>query len=518
MTGEQVPLLSMRGMDKRFAGIPALTGASLDVLPAEVHALIGQNGAGKSTMIKILTGAYAKDAGEVHFDGRPFAVDSPQAAQRHGISTIYQEINLVPYRSVTENIFLGREHRRFGLLDWGRMHREATEVLRRFDVAVDVRRPLMSFNTAIQQMVAIARAVSFEAKLVIMDEPTSSLDEHEVAVLFDVIRQLKREGVAVIFVSHKLDELYAVCDRVTIMRDGRTIATEPMAAVGKVELVARMLGKEVGEVRRSGATGFRQRDAADTGETVATAAHFRRGRVLEDASVSVRAGEIVGLAGLLGSGRTELARALFGADPVEGGQLAVDGKPVSFRSPRDAIRHGFGLCSEDRKADGIIPWMSVRENLTLAALPTLADHGVVRRDEQRAIVDRFIARLGIKTAGPEQRIRELSGGNQQKVLLARWLCLNPRLLLLDEPTRGIDVGAKAEIQGLIDELADRGLGVLMISSELEEITEGSDRVVVMREGRTVAELDRAESTPDRVMHAMAQDATGDADGPAAARG
>ena len=516
-TESAAPILLMEGIAKSFPGVVALDGASLAVLPGEVHAVVGQNGAGKSTLMKIVNGTYRRDGGSVRFDGQPVDFASPHAAQAAGVSTISQEINLVPFRSVAENVFMGREPRRFGLVDWGRMNREAATILGRLGIEIDVKRPLGSLNIALQQMVAIARAVSFDARLVIMDEPTSSLDERETETLFEVIRGLRRDGVAVIFITHRLDELYAVCDRVTIMRDGRTIATEPMAAVGKVELVARMLGKEVGEVRRSGATGFRQRDAADTGETVATAAHFRRGRVLEDASVSVRAGEIVGLAGLLGSGRTELARALFGADPVEGGQLAVDGKPVSFRSPRDAIRHGFGLCSEDRKADGIIPWMSVRENLTLAALPTLADHGVVRRDEQRAIVDRFIARLGIKTAGPEQRIRELSGGNQQKVLLARWLCLNPRLLLLDEPTRGIDVGAKAEIQSLIDELADRGLGVLMISSELEEITEGSDRVVVMREGRTVAELDRADASPDRVMHAMAQDVTGGG-ADAAARG
>jgi galactofuranose transport system ATP-binding protein len=338
---------------------------------------------------------------------------------------------------------------------------------------------------------------------VIMDEPTSSLDDRETETLFGVIRGLREQGVSTIFITHRLDELYAVCDRVTIMRDGKTIDDLPMASVGKIELVAKMLGKEVGEVRRSGATGFGERRAVAVGPTLVEARHVERGRVLEDASVSVRAGEIVGLAGLLGSGRSELARAIFGADAIDGGEIDAGGKPARFRSPRDAIRQGFGLCAEDRKADGIIPWMSVRENLTLAALPLLSRAGVVRRDAQQAVVDRFIDRLGIKTAGPEQTIRELSGGNQQKVLLARWLCLDPKLLLLDEPTRGIDVGAKAEIQALIDELADRGLGVLMISSEIEEITEGSDRVVVLREGRTVAELPREESTPDRVMRAMA---------------
>src|ERR671912_481677 len=402
----------MEGIEKAFPGVVALDGASLRVAAGEVHAIIGQNGAGKSTLIKILNGAYRRDAGTILLEGRPIDFHDPQEAQLAGVSTIYQEINLVPYRSVAENIFMGREPQRWGLLDRERMNRDAAAVLDRLGVHIDVRRSLGTLNIALQQMVAIARAISTDARIVIMDEPTSSLDDREVEVLFDVIRGLKARGIAVIYISHRLDELYA------------------------------------------------------------------------------------------GSGRTEVARAVFGADPVTG-ELRVRGKPARWKSPRDAIRAGFGLCSEDRKADGIIPYMSVRENLTLAALPALSRNGIVDRAEQRKIVDRFIDRLGIKTAGPEQTIRELSGGNQQKVLLARWLCLNPSLLVLDEPTRGIDVGAKAEIQGLIDELADNGLGVLMISSELEEITEGADRVVVLREGRTVAEFDHAGVSQDTVMHAMA---------------
>jgi ribose transport system ATP-binding protein len=333
-----------------------------------------------------------------------------------------------------------------------------------------------------------------------MDEPTSSLDEREVAVLFDVIRGLKANGIAVIYISHRMDELYAVCDRVTIMRDGKTIDDLPVAGARKIDLIARMLGKEFGEVRRSGVTGFQHRGQRTPGDVLVEADELT-GDGLDGASVSVRRGEIVGLAGLLGSGRTEVARAIFGADSV-GGELRLKGRPVHWRSPRDAIHAGLGLCAEDRKADGIIPYMSVRENLTLAAMPRLSRRGIVDRNEQRQIVDRFIARLDIKTSGPEQKVRELSGGNQQKVLLARWLCLNPSLLLLDEPTRGIDVGAKAEIQSLIDELADEGLGVLMISSELEEITEGADRVVVLREGRTVAEFEHG-ADQDQIMQAMA---------------
>ncbi|MCC7023695.1 MAG: sugar ABC transporter ATP-binding protein [Thermomicrobiales bacterium] len=498
------PILVMEGIEKRFPGSVALDGASLRVMPGEVHAIVGQNGAGKSTLMKILNGVYRRDAGTILLDGKAVDFHGPLEAQNAGVSTIYQEINLVPYRTVAENIFMGREPTRWGFLDRRRMNREAAEILARLGVRVDVQRPLGSLNIALQQMVAIARAVSTDARIVIMDEPTSSLDEREVEVLFEVIRGLRDSGIAVIYISHRLDELYAVCDRVTVMRDGRTVDDLPIAGVTRLELVALMLGKELGEVHRSGATGFAHQGERPAGAVLVEARDLE-GDGLHGASVTIRSGEIVGLAGLLGSGRTELARALFGADSVSG-EVVVRGKPVRWHSPRDAIRAGFGLCAEDRKVDGIIPFMSVRENLTLAALPVLSRHGIVDRAEQEAIVDRFIARLGIKTAGPEQPIRELSGGNQQKVLLARWLCLNPSLLLLDEPTRGIDVGAKAEIQALIDELADNGLGVLMISSELEEITEGADRVVVLRDGETVAEFTAEEVNQDAVMHAMAQGA------------
>ena len=498
---ERTPLLSMRGIDKAFAGIPALIGASLEIAAAEAHALVGQNGAGKSTMIKVLTGALSRDSGQIEFDGAPIAFGSPQEAQRGGVSTIFQEINLVPFRTVTENIFLGRERKRFGLLDWGRMNREAAETLRRFNIDVDVRRPLMEFSTAIQQMVAIARAVSFEARLVIMDEPTSSLDEREVAVLFDVMRQLKAQGVAIIFVSHRLDELYAICDRVTVMRDGRTVMTRKMAEIDKLSLVSAMLGRDI-ETVRGHATGFTAA-RAKAGEPVLEVDGLQIGRRVRDVRLQVRAGQIVGLAGLLGSGRTETARAVFGADPADAGVIRLRGETISPQQPADAIARGVGYCSEDRKADGIVPDMSVRENITLAILPRLVSAGVVDETKQRAIVDTFMKRLAIKASSAEQKIRELSGGNQQKVLLARWLCADPKLLILDEPTRGIDVGAKAEIQALIRELADQGLGVLMISSELEEIVEGADRVFVLSDGRTVADLPHAEATAPAIMAAMA---------------
>jgi monosaccharide-transporting ATPase len=493
----------MRGIDKSFGHVPALIDASLEVEAGEVMALIGQNGAGKSTMIKVLNGFCTKDSGDITFAGRPWAASSPQMAQRGGISTIFQEINLIPLRSVTENIYLGREIKKWGgLLDWKRMHEGASALLRQFDVEVDVRRPLREFSTAIQQMVAIARAVSCEARLVIMDEATSSLDEHEVAVLFQTIRRLKAQGVAVVFVSHKLDELYAICDRVTVMRDGCTVAVARISEMSKLDMVATMLGRDLAEVRKRGATAFAGGTHA-IGAELLQAEGLAAGRRVRDVDLSVRKGEIVGLAGLLGSGRTETARAIFGADPHQGGSIRYQGETIRFKEPAEAIAAGLGFCSEDRKHEGIIPGMSVRENLTLALLPALSRSGIVDEAKQRQVVDRFVREIGIKCASPEQPIRELSGGNQQKVLLARWLCMDPKLLILDEPTRGIDVGAKAEIQRLIRKLAEDGLGVLMISSELEEIVEGADRVFVLRDGRSVLQLDKDAITEPALMDAMA---------------
>ncbi|HLW89908.1 MAG TPA: sugar ABC transporter ATP-binding protein [Roseiarcus sp.] len=501
----RAPILSMRGIDKSFAGVHALVGASVEVQPGEAMALVGQNGAGKSTLIKVLTGVHRKDAGEIHLLGRSAEFASPQEAQRAGVSTIYQEINLVPYRSAAENICLGNEPLRYGFIDWRRMNAAAEEILRRFSVEIDVKRPLMSFSTAIQQMVAIARAVSFSARLVIMDEPTSSLDDREVEVLFDVIRKLKRDGVAVIFVSHRLDELYQVCERVTVMRDGRTVMVDALANVDKLQLVAAMLGRDLAAVRAKGATAFTHKETATGGE-VLRAENLRIGRRVRNASVAVKAGEIVGLAGLLGSGRTEVARAIFGADPPDAGRVILNGEPADPRAPAEAIARGVGFCTEDRKTEGIVPNMSVAENLTLALLPRLTRAGIVDEAKQQEVVNRFVARLGVKLASVNQKIRELSGGNQQKVLLARWLCTDPKLLIMDEPTRGIDVGAKGEIQSLIAELAEQGLGVLMISSELEEIVEGAGRVFVLRDGETAAELTGEAISEAAIMATMAHGA------------
>ena len=499
MAGEDA-LLSMTGINKAFNGVPALREAAFEVRRGEVHALIGQNGAGKSTLIKILTGVYDRDAGEVVFDGRPVRFKGPHEAQLGGIATIYQEVNLVGYRSLAENVFLGREPRRFGLIDWGRMNAEAARILASFGLDVDVTRPLNSYAVATQQLTAIARAVSIEARLVIMDEPTSSLADAEVEVLFGVIRRLKADGVSVVFVSHKLDELYAICDRVTIMRDGRTVHVAPMSDVSRIQLVTMMLGRELAEQlshRRSAQEG------AAEGATVLAATGLKRGRMLDGVDVRVRRGEVVGLAGLLGSGRTETARAVFGADPLDEGTIDIKGETRRLRSPRDAIRQRLGLTPEDRKTEGIVPDMSVRENLTLALLPRLTRRGILDGRRQREVVEEFVTALGIKLADADQPIRELSGGNQQKVILARWLCTEPELLILDEPTRGVDVGAKRDIQSIIRRLADDGLGVLLVSSELEELVADTDRVVVLRDGRSVAELDGDDIQEDRILEAMA---------------
>jgi ribose transport system ATP-binding protein len=495
-------VLDMQGVGKRFGRVDALVDASLQVGKAEVHALMGQNGAGKSTLIKALTGYVRKDAGEVQFLGQPFYAASPHDAQKRGISTIYQEINLVPLRSVAENICLGRRFKRLGMLDWHAMNAEAAARLRQFDIDIDVRRPLREFSTATQQMTAIARAMGFAARLVIMDEPTSSLDAREVARLFEVIRKLKADGVSVIFVSHKLDEVYEICDRVTIMRDGRTVRAGDLREIGKLELVSSMLGREFSSARAQ-TTAFAARGESTIGNRLFSARGLSTGRAVRDVGFDIRRGEIVGFAGLLGAGRTETARLVFGADQPSAGEMTLSGAAYKPRNAADAIAAGIGFCTEDRKTEGIVPEMSVGDNITLAILPRLGRHGVIDEAQQREIVDRFIEQLGIKCSGSNQRVKELSGGNQQKVLLARWLATNPKLLILDEPTRGIDVGAKGEIQRLIDALADRGLSVLMISSEMEELVEGAHRLFVLRDGACVARLSGQEITRQRIFAAMA---------------
>jgi ribose transport system ATP-binding protein len=498
------PVLEALGVSKRFPGVAALDDVSFTLRSGEIHALVGENGAGKSTLIKILTGVHRADEGELRLAGEPVVFHRPHEAQQAGISTIYQEVNLVPLMSVARNIFLGREPKnRFGLIDFPRMHREAADLLGGFGVAADPRRPLHTLGVGTQQMVALARAVSVNARVVVMDEPTSSLEPREVETLFRVIGDLHGRGIAIVYVSHRMDELYRICDRVTVLRDGRLVHTGDLKATERVRLVSLMLGREIAEVRRSGTTSFGDgHDAAR--EPVLTARYVTHRHVLYGVGLDLHPGEVLGLGGLLGSGRSETAKALAGALPLDSGEVRVGGKVLRRLTPPAAIRAGVSLLPEDRKAEGIVPGLSVRENIVLAALPRLSRGGMVSRRRQDRIVETFMKRLRIKAASPEQKVGELSGGNQQKVLLARWLCLEPRVLLLDEPTRGIDVGAKAEVQALIDELAQEGLAVLLISSDLEELVEGADRIVVLRAGAVAGELTGDDVSESALLSVLAE--------------
>ncbi|MET8862395.1 sugar ABC transporter ATP-binding protein [Nonomuraea sp. NPDC004580] len=492
------PVLTMSGIGKRFPGVTALDGVNLRLLPGEVHALMGENGAGKSTLIKVLTGVYAADAGTIELGGAPVAFASPLEAQQAGISTVYQEVNLCTNLSVAENILLGREPRRLGRVDWRRMRARAGELLARLELELDVAAPLSSYSLAVQQMVAIARAIDIDARVLILDEPTSSLDADEVRQLFRVMRRLKEEGIAILFVSHFLDQIYEISDRMTILRNGRLVGEYATRELPQVELVAKMIGKELAALERLHGTAT----VSDT--PLVEARELGRTGAIEPFSLTIHEGEVVGLAGLLGSGRTEIARLLFGADHASTGEIAVGGAPASLRTPRTAMAHKIAFCSENRKTDGLIPDLTVRENIILALQATRGWTRPVPRDQQDELVGRYIKALNISPPNPEHLVRDLSGGNQQKVVLARWLILEPRLLILDEPTRGIDVGAKTEIQRLVAELSDGGMAVLFISAELEEVLRLSHKVEVLRDRRLVAELPNdAELTTDVLMETIA---------------
>jgi len=498
-------LLEVVDVAKEFPGVRALDGVSFALRPGEVHALVGENGAGKSTLIKVLTGVYQPDGGELRYRGEPVRFGTPMDAQRAGISTIYQEVNLIPLMSVAHNLFLGREPRNaLGLLDEGRMDREAGEILRRYGVTTDVRRQLGTLALGAQQMVALARAVMIDAKVVIMDEPTSSLEPREVETLFGVIRDLHAQGIGIVYVSHRLDELYRICDTVTILRDGKVVHSGKLAELERIRLVSLMLGRDMSAVRREGFTGFagEHATAADAAPVLEVSGLTSRRR-LHDISFAVRPGEVVGLGGLLGAGRSETVKAIGGAYPIDGGSVTVDGRDLHRPTTVRAVRAGIATQPEDRKAEGIVAGLSVRENIALAVLPRLSRFGLVSDRKVDEIVRRYMDRLQIKASSPEQRVGDLSGGNQQKVLLARLLATRPKVLLLDEPTRGIDVGAKAEVQSLIDELASEGLGVVLISSDAEELIEGADRVVVLRDGAVVGELRDDAVTTEALLETIA---------------
>jgi simple sugar transport system ATP-binding protein len=495
------PLLTLRGLGKTFPGVTALDNVDFTVRAGEIHALLGENGAGKSTLIKVLTGVYAADAGTIHLDGQPVGPASPKDAERCGISTVYQEVNLVASLSVAENLCLGRQPGRFGFVNWRAMRRHARAALARLDLDLDVDAEFGSLSVALQQMVAIARALDLRARLLILDEPTASLDEKEVADLFAVMRRLRGEGLGIVFVTHFLDQVYAVCDRITVLRNGTLVGEFVTADLPRLALVSKMLGREITEPAHASAV------AAGTSEPttapVLSARQLSRAGALHPLDLDLRAGEVLGLAGLLGSGRTETARLLFGLDRRDSGELHVKGQPARIRTPRDAIALGLALCSEDRKTEGILPNLSVRENLIIALQARQGATRPLGRSEQEKLCAHYIRALRIKTPGPETPIKNLSGGNQQKVLLARWLATQPALIILDEPTRGIDIGAKAEIEQLITQLRADGLAVLFISSELDEVVRNSTRAVVLRERRRVGEFSGDALTAPHLMHAMA---------------
>jgi len=496
------PLLEIRGLQKSFPGVLALDQVDFNVRPGEVHALMGENGAGKSTLIKVLTGVYPRDAGEIRLAGRDILPRTPRDAEALGISTVYQEVNLIPHLSVAENICLGRQPTRRGRILWGQVRQRARVATARLGLDIDVSRQLSSCSIAIQQMTAIARGLDVSAKLLILDEPTSSLDEKEAAELFTVLRKLRGEGLGIIFVTHFLNQVYQISDRITVLRNGRRVGEFETACLPRLSLIAHMIGKEASEVEAMN----QPPPPPLPGQARAFVEAIGLGRAgsIAPTDLAINAGEVVGLAGLLGSGRTELARLLFGVDKADTGQVTVQGRPVRLHNPRQAIACGFAFTPEDRKVAGVIPNLSVRENIILALQASRGVWRTLSRARQKELADRFIAALNIKTPHGETPLRNLSGGNQQKVILARWLAMEPRLLILDEPTRGIDVGAKAEIERLMAGLREKGMAILFISSELEEVVRDSQRVIVLRDRAKVGELAAGEVSEAAIMALIAR--------------
>lgn len=500
------PLLSVRGVSKAFLGVSALENVDFTLKAGEVHALLGENGAGKSTLIKIITGAYRRDEGEVLLEGTAIHPRDVVDAQKLGIGTVYQEVNLLTNLTVAENLFLGRQPKRFGLTDVREMNRRSRAILDTYGLHIDVTAPLANFSVAIQQVIAIARAVDISGKVVVLDEPTASLDAHEVAMLFAVVRQLRERGLGIIFISHFLDQVYEIADTITVLRNGRLIDTVPVAGLNRLKLVSMMLGRQLeADIKRTIDPNIVQSEPL-----VSLRGLGKRGNI-DPLDLDIRQGEVVGIAGLLGSGRTETAQLVFGIERADSGTISVAGKPVNMTSPRKAIAQGFAFCPEDRKTDGIVGDLSVRENIVFALQAQRGWMRPLSRSEQEALADRYIAALDIRTSDREKPIKFLSGGNQQKVLLARWLATNPRFLILDEPTRGIDVGAHAEIIRLIIDLCERGMALLVVSSELGELVGYSSRIIVLRDRKMVRELSGEEISTDHIMKAIASHgATGEA--------
>ncbi|MGC8786727.1 MAG: sugar ABC transporter ATP-binding protein [Anaerolineae bacterium] len=489
------PLLEMRGISKAFPGVQALDNVDLDLYPGEVHVLVGENGAGKSTLMKILAGAYERDAGEIIINGEVQTHWNPAMAKARGIAMVYQEFTLVPYRSVAENIFLGRERTRAGFfLDKRVMHEEAYKLMESMGVPIDTHLPVMELGVAQQQMVEIAKALSQEARILVLDEPTSALTVREIEQLFETIRRLKGRGVGIIYISHRLEELFVIGDRVTVLRDGQRIGTRQVAETNADEVIKMMVGREIKDL-------FPRR-YCQPGEVALRVQGLCTRDKLRDVSFEVRFGEIVGLAGLVGSGRTETARAIFGLDARTAGTIEVMGKKVDHIDPPRAVDMGIGLLPEDRKRDGIFPILPLQTNVVMASLKQLFPQGILSPKKERTTADRYVMQLRVSPPDLDREVQYLSGGNQQKVVVAKWLCTGPRILIFDEPTRGIDVGAKAEIHAFMDQLANEGNAILMISSELPEILGMSDRIYVMHEGTIAGEFPRGADAEEIIRCAM----------------
>ncbi|TCU13068.1 galactofuranose ABC transporter, ATP-binding protein YtfR [Rhizobium sullae] len=490
-------ILVASGISKFFPGAVALDKVDFTLRKGEVHALLGENGAGKSTLIKCLTGAYRRDEGRLALEGSEIDPADTLAAQKLGIGTVYQEVNLLPNLSVAENLFLGRQPRRFGMVDMRAMNRMARELLAQYGLDIDVTAQLDRFSVAVQQVIAIARAVDLSGKVLILDEPTASLDTHEVAMLFGVINDLKRRGLGIVFITHFLEQVYEISDRITVLRNGRLVGTREVAELPRQALIPMMLGRELAQTEEAA----KERALAAGSVKYRFEGFGKRGKV-KPFDLDIRIGEVVGIAGLLGSGRTETAELLFGIEHADSGRAEIDGKAVTLSSPRAAIRHGFGFCPEDRKTDGIIGDLSIRENIALALQARRGWARPLSRSEQNALADQYIKALDIRTTDREKPIRLLSGGNQQKAILARWLATNPDFLILDEPTRGIDVGAHAEIIRLVEELCAKGMSLIVISSELEELVAYSSRVIVLRDREHIAELAGDRLTASHIIDAI----------------
>ncbi len=491
----------MRGITIEFPGVKALDGVDFSLREGEIHSLLGENGAGKSTLIKCINGVNRKDSGVILLDGKEINPSGPYDAMQLGISTVFQEVNLCPNLSVAENIFVGRQPMKHNQIDWKEINRRAEELMSRFHLDIDVTRPLSYYSTAIQQMTAIARAVDVQAKILILDEPTSSLDENEVQLLFSVMRELKASGMGIIFITHFLDQIYAVSDRMTILRNGHLVGTYDINELGKVELVTKMVGKDMDVI-----FSLKRAEVSPDAPIMLKAEHIGDSSRIDDISITLKKGELIGFAGLLGSGRTETAEMLFGASRAVHGEIFVDGQNVSIKTPFDAIKSEIAFCPEDRKRDGIIGDLSIRENIMLAVQSRKGFMHPMTRQEQTELADKYIKLLGIATPDCEKKAGELSGGNQQKVILARWMAASPKVLILDEPTRGIDIGAKAEIQRLMLEMCGEGVSVIFISSELDEIIRCSNRIIIMRDRAKVAEVDGESCTQQDILRIIAEGA------------